>query len=46
MSYENILVDQPAEGVGRVQLNRPKALNALELADDGRADASHVGFRC
>ncbi len=29
MSYENILVDQPAEGVGRVQLNRPKALNAL-----------------
>ena len=29
MSYENILVDQPAQGVGRVQLNRPKALNAL-----------------
>ena len=29
MSYEYILVDQPAAGVGRVQLNRPKALNAL-----------------
>ncbi len=29
MSYENILVDQPAAGVGRVQLNRPQALNAL-----------------
>ncbi len=29
MSYAYILVDRPAEGVGRVQLNRPKALNAL-----------------
>ena len=29
MDYEYILVDRPAEGVGRVQLNRPKALNAL-----------------
>ena len=29
MTYEHILVDQPAEGVGRVQLNRPRALNAL-----------------
>ena len=29
MSYKYILVDQPAEGVGRVRLNRPKALNAL-----------------
>jgi len=29
MSYEYILVDRPAEGVGRVQFNRPKALNAL-----------------
>ncbi len=29
MSYEFILVDAPAEGVGRVTLNRPKALNAL-----------------
>ena len=29
MSYEHILVDQPAAGVGRVRLNRPKALNAL-----------------
>ena len=32
MSYEHIIVDQPAEGVGRVQLNRPKALNALNSA--------------
>ena len=29
MSYQYIIVDQPAAGVGRVQLNRPKALNAL-----------------
>ncbi|NDJ75543.1 MAG: enoyl-CoA hydratase [Chloroflexi bacterium] len=29
MDYENILVEQPAEGVGLVQLNRPKAYNAL-----------------
>lgn len=29
MSYEFILTDTPAEGVGLVQLNRPKALNAL-----------------
>ena len=32
MSYENILVDRPAEGVGRVRLNRPKVLNALNSA--------------
>lgn len=32
MTYEFILVDQPAAGVGRVQLNRPKALNALSSA--------------
>ncbi|MCY3832058.1 MAG: enoyl-CoA hydratase-related protein [Chloroflexi bacterium] len=29
MSYEYILVDRPADGVGRVRLNRPQALNAL-----------------
>ncbi len=29
MSYEFILIDQPADGVGRVQFNRPQALNAL-----------------
>lgn len=29
MSYKFILVDRPAQGVGRVRLNRPKALNAL-----------------
>ncbi|MCY3779577.1 MAG: enoyl-CoA hydratase-related protein [Chloroflexi bacterium] len=32
MPYENILVDQPADGVGRVRLNRPKTLNALNSA--------------
>ncbi len=32
MSYKYILVDQPADGVGRVQLNRPQALNALNSA--------------
>lgn len=36
MSYETILVDRPATGVGRVRLNRPKALNALnsQLLDE------------
>ena len=29
MSYEFILIDQPTDGVGRVQFNRPQALNAL-----------------
>ncbi len=29
MSYEYILVDEPEAGVGRVQFNRPGALNAL-----------------
>ena len=29
MSYEHIIVDRPADGVGCVRLNRPKALNAL-----------------
>ncbi len=29
MSYQYILVDRPAEGVGRVQLNRSQVLNAL-----------------
>lgn len=30
--YENILTESPAEGVGVVRLNRPKALNALNNA--------------
>ena len=36
MSYEFILVDRPAAGVGTVRLNRPKALNALnsQLLDE------------
>jgi len=29
VSYEFILIDQPADGVGRVRFNRPQALNAL-----------------
>ena len=29
MTYEHILVDQPAAGICRIQLNRPRALNAL-----------------
>ncbi len=32
MSYEHIIVDRPADGLGRVRLNRPKALNALNSA--------------
>ncbi|MYE26251.1 MAG: enoyl-CoA hydratase [Chloroflexi bacterium] len=32
MSYQYILVDRPADGLGRVRLNRPKALNALNSA--------------
>ena len=32
MGYDFILVDCPADGVGRVQLNRPNALNALNSA--------------
>lgn len=35
-TYETIIIDSPAEGVGRIQLNRPKALNALngQLTDE------------
>jgi enoyl-CoA hydratase len=29
MDYENIVVEHPAEGVGLVKLNRPRAFNAL-----------------
>lgn len=29
MAYENILTEIPADGVGLIRLNRPKALNAL-----------------
>jgi enoyl-CoA hydratase len=32
MTYENILVETPAVGVGVVRLNRPQALNALNNA--------------
>ena len=33
MAYEYILVEQPAEGVGLVRLNRPRTLNALSGPD-------------
>lgn len=29
MTYETILVETPAAGVGLIRLNRPQALNAL-----------------
>ena len=29
MSYENLTIDAPAEGVARVTFNRPERLNAL-----------------
>ena len=34
--YENVLVDQPVEGVARILLNRPERLNALtyDLVND------------
>lgn len=32
MTYENILVSQPEDGIGLVQLNRPSRLNALSNA--------------
>ena len=36
-TYEMILVDVPADGVGRITLNRPKALNALNSQITGEA---------
>ena len=35
-SYENLLIDEPAEGVRRITLNRPERLKALTygLVDD------------
>ncbi len=44
MSYENIIVDQPAPGVGRVRLNRPRALNALNSALMDEVMAAMAGF--
>jgi enoyl-CoA hydratase len=32
MAYEHILIETPAEGVGLIRMNRPKALNALSRA--------------
>ena len=44
MSYEHILVDRPADGVGRVQLNRPKALNALNSALMNEVNKAMLAF--
>ncbi len=44
MSYDFILVDCPAEGVGRLQLNRPKALNALNSALMDEANQAMQSF--
>lgn len=30
MQYDNILISSPADGVGAIQINRPKVLNALD----------------
>ena len=44
MGYDYILVDQPAAGVGRVHLNRPKALNALNSPLMDEVNDAMVGF--
>lgn len=44
MSFEYILVDRPAAGVGRVQLNRPQALNALNSVLLDEMMAAMVSF--
>ena len=44
MSYEYILVDQPAAGVGRVRLNRPQALNALNSRLMDEVNAAMLAF--
>lgn len=52
MSYETILVETPAPGVGLVRLNRPQALNALnsqltsEVFDALEAFDSDDSIRC
>lgn len=44
MSYQTILLDRPATGVGRVRLNRPRALNALnaQLLGEMREALRHL----
>ena len=37
MTYETILIENPAEGVGLIRMNRPKALNALNDQLTGEA---------
>lgn len=44
MSNRHIIVDEPAAGVGRVQLNRPKARNAMNSALLDELVAAMVAF--
>lgn len=43
-TYENILMTTPVEGVGVIQLNRPKALNALNNALMSEVHAALTAF--
>jgi enoyl-CoA hydratase len=43
--YENILATQPEDGIGLIQLNRPKRLNALNQATFNELEAALTAFR-
>ncbi len=45
MTYQYILADEPAEGVGRVRLNRPEALNALNSGLMDEVNAAMLAFQ-
>jgi enoyl-CoA hydratase len=42
--YENIILSKPAEGVGAVQINRPKVLNALNTKTMGEILRALQGY--
>jgi len=44
MTYETILVETPADGVGLIRFNRPKALNALNSQMTGEAFTAMEAF--